>query len=299
MLEGRWTMTARLEVRYRKPIFVGQTVRAFAEKEERATGSVRGCGVGRASRRIYGRRGHRHFRSSQGRNAGRHERRVPPAGPNVDARGRLRLHYPHRRRAMVSTRPATGLTYEDYAKTSDDERWELLDGELVMVPAPNTFHQRVATDLVTLLNAFVKERYLGSVFSAPTDVVLSDTNVVQPDLLFVSREREHIITRANIQGAPDLAVEIRSPSTAERDLTVKRRLYAEHGVKEYWAGRPRRHDSDCPAAWRERLPGGGHLPERAVVRFAHAGGVQRQLGRDIPALTWSSFPMAPPNIARL
>ena len=65
-------------------------------------------------------------------------------------------------------------------------------------------------------------------------MVLSDNNVVQPDILFISREREHIITHANVQGAPDLVVEIRSPSTAERDLTVKRRLYAEHGVSEYW-----------------------------------------------------------------
>ena len=135
---------------------------------------------------------------------------------------------------MVSVKPTTGLNYEDYARTPDDERWELLDGELVMVPSPNIPHQRVATDLVSLLNAFVKERGLGSVYSAPTDVVLSDNNVVQPDLLFISREREHIITRANVQGAPDLAVEIRSPSTAERDLTVKRRPYAEHGVNEYW-----------------------------------------------------------------
>ena len=77
-------------------------------------------------------------------------------------------------------------------------------------------------------------RNLGRVYFAPADVVLSDTNVVQPDLLFVSREREHIITRPNIQGAPDLAVEIGSPSTDERDRTVKRKLYAEHGVKEYW-----------------------------------------------------------------
>ena len=134
---------------------------------------------------------------------------------------------------MVSTRTA-GLTYEDYAKTSDDERWELLDGELVMVPAPNTFHQAAQVKLGTRLNIFVEQGGLGHVFFAPTDVVLSDTNVVQPDLLFVSKEREHIITHANIQGAPDLAVEIRSPSTAERDLTIKRRLYEEHGVREYW-----------------------------------------------------------------
>ena len=135
---------------------------------------------------------------------------------------------------MVSTQPAAGLTYEDYAKTSDDERWELLDGELVMVPAPLTTHQAVQVGLGWRMAMFVEERGLGHVFFAPTDVVLSDTNVVQPDLLFVSKERERIITRANIQGAPDLAVEIRSPSTAERDQTVKRRLYEEHGVKEYW-----------------------------------------------------------------
>ena len=135
---------------------------------------------------------------------------------------------------MVSAHPTTGLTYEDYVKTSDDERWELLNGELLMAPSPNVSHQRVATDLVTVLNAFVQESDLGRVYAAPTDVVLSETNVVQPDLLFVSKEREQIITRANIQGAPDLAVEIRSPSTDERDRTVKRKLYADHGVREYW-----------------------------------------------------------------
>ena len=79
---------------------------------------------------------------------------------------------------------------------------------------------------------------MGKVYFAPFDVVLSDTDVVQPDIMFVSREREHIITHANIQGAPDLVVEILSPSTAERDRTVKRRLYAEHGVKEYWQVEP-------------------------------------------------------------
>ena len=135
---------------------------------------------------------------------------------------------------MVSVKPTTGLTYEDYAKTSDDERWELLDGELVMVPSPDMPHQRVATDLASLFNVFAKQRGLGSVYAAPADVVLSDNNVVQPDILFISREREHIITHANVQGPPDLVVEIRSPSTAERDLTVKCRLYAEHGVREYW-----------------------------------------------------------------
>ncbi len=80
----------------------------------------------------------------------------------------------------------------------------------------------------------MNEHRLGGVYDAPFDVVLSDVDVLQPDLLFVSNKRGHIITPANIQGAPDLVVEILSPSTAKRDRTFKRTLYARHGVNEYW-----------------------------------------------------------------
>ena len=135
---------------------------------------------------------------------------------------------------MVSPKPKAKLTYEDYAKTPDDERWELIDGELFRMPSPNVAHQRTSGRLVLRLAPFVEERHLGEVFSAPTDVVLSDSDVVEPDLLFISRERMGIITRLNVQGAPDLVVEIHSPSTAQRDLTAKRELYARHGVREYW-----------------------------------------------------------------
>ena len=146
---------------------------------------------------------------------------------------------------MIRTNPVpnsspvtTKLTYEDYLKTSDDERYELLDGELITRPAPNIAHQHVAMKLGTRLDTFVEEGNLGVVYSAPTDVVLSETDVVQPDLLFISFERAHIISPANIQGAPDLIVEIRSDSTAERDETLKRKLYAERGVEEYWLVAP-------------------------------------------------------------
>ena len=128
----------------------------------------------------------------------------------------------------------TKLTYADYAKTSDDERYELLDGELVKVPTPLVNHQRVLGNLMLKVASFVWERNLGRVYPRPTDVVLSDTTVVEPDILFVSSQRSHIITRENIQGAPDLVVEIYDPPTAERDRTVKLDLYALHGVKEYW-----------------------------------------------------------------
>ena len=103
-----------------------------------------------------------------------------------------------------------------------------------MSPSPNRAHQRIDAKLGWRLAQFVEERDLGEVFSAPFDVVLSDTNVVQPDLLFVSKEQAYIVTEDNIRGAPDLVVEIISPSTIERDRSLKRALYARYGVREYW-----------------------------------------------------------------
>ncbi len=125
------------------------------------------------------------------------------------------------------------LTYEDYANAPGDERYELIDGELIIVPGPNMPHQDSQRDLGFYMVGFVKRNDLGKVYYSDTDVVLSDTDVVKPDLIFVSKEREHVITYANIQGAPDLVVEIFSPSTFRRDWNEKRELYAKHGVREY------------------------------------------------------------------
>ena len=135
---------------------------------------------------------------------------------------------------MATQRSQIKFTYEDYRHTPDDKRYELLDGELIMAPAPRTAHQRTSRRMGTLLDTFVAENDLGEVFIAPYDVVLSETDVVQPDLLFVSKERSYIINEDNIRGAPDLVIEILSPSTAQRDRTLKRTLYALHGVPEYW-----------------------------------------------------------------
>lgn len=129
---------------------------------------------------------------------------------------------------------ATRLTYQDYINTPDDERYELIDGELIMAPGPTIPHQGNQTRLGWRMARFAEERGLGVVYFSDTDVVLSDTDVVQPDLIFISKEREHIIEHANIQGAPDFVAEILSPATERRDWGVKRELYAKHGVKEYW-----------------------------------------------------------------
>ena len=135
---------------------------------------------------------------------------------------------------MIVEKTRLRRTYADYLTTPEDKRYELLDGELLMTPAPNEPHQRFQAELGIRLGLHIKEKKIGRIYFAPTDVLLSDTDVVQPDLLFVSNERSRIITPAGIQGAPDLVVEILSPATAERDTGYKRALYAQHGVKEYW-----------------------------------------------------------------
>ena len=121
----------------------------------------------------------------------------------------------------TTTQGAVRQTYKDYCATPDDERYELFNGNLMMVPAPNMKHQKVLFRLARKLDNFTEEHELGNVYVAPCDVVLSDTDVVQPDVLFISRAREHTLTDENVRGAPDLVIEILSPSTADRDLGYK------------------------------------------------------------------------------
>jgi Uma2 family endonuclease len=134
---------------------------------------------------------------------------------------------------MVTREPKPKLTYEDYAKTPEGERWELIDGELFMAPSPKEAHQRSQLRIGSRMLTFSEQADLGRVYTE-FDVLLSSTDTVRPDVIFVSNGRLDIITEDNIQGAPDLIVEIRSPSTARRDWTTKRELYARHGVEEYW-----------------------------------------------------------------
>ena len=135
---------------------------------------------------------------------------------------------------MATQSSGTLVTYEDYCNLPDDERYEVIDGELLMAAAPSVLHQMVQDNIGLPLSTFIKANNLGRVFYSATDVLLSDTNVVQPDILFVSRGRSHILTFNVINGAPDLVIEILSPSTAQRDRTQKRELYARFRVSEYW-----------------------------------------------------------------
>jgi len=131
------------------------------------------------------------------------------------------------------------MTYAEYAAMPDDgHRYQVIEGELVMTPAPNEAHQRFLRNLIRVLDGYVHANKAGEVFFAPLDVVLFDVNVVQPDALFISKDRMNIITETNVQGAPDLVVEVLSPGTAHLDRTDKRDLYARFGVREYWLVSP-------------------------------------------------------------
>jgi Uma2 family endonuclease len=131
------------------------------------------------------------------------------------------------------TQPRIKFTVDDYMTTPEGKRYQLLDGELILAPSPTTRHQRTLFRLAQALNEFVVAHNLGEVFVAPFDVVLSNHDVAQPDLLFVSNQRSGIITEANIQGAPDLVIEVLSPGTARYDQGYKRTLYSRFGVREY------------------------------------------------------------------
>ncbi len=140
---------------------------------------------------------------------------------------------------MSVPNPHIRFTYDEYKTLPEsmEKRYELLDGDILMVPAPTTVHQRISRNLEYLLLHIVRKDKLGAVFYSPVDVVFgqaTEREVVEPDIIFITRERMGIVSRNEIQGAPDLMVEILSPGTEERDRGYKKVLYSRYGVREYW-----------------------------------------------------------------
>ncbi len=126
------------------------------------------------------------------------------------------------------------LTYDDYRKTPPGQRFELVEGVLRRMDSPTVLHQDVLQRLWLLLYLQVQTTGRGKVYLAPLDVLLSDHNVVQPDILLILTESLGIIGKENVSGPPDLVVEVLSPSTNQWDRQIKRQLYAKYGVREYW-----------------------------------------------------------------
>ena len=130
---------------------------------------------------------------------------------------------------------AAKMNYDQLCLLPEDgNQYELFDGELVMTPSPNTRHQRIVGQLYAELFEYVLEHSLGDLYVAPLDTIMDEFTVVQPDILFVSQDRVAEVVKERIEGAPDLVVEVLSPSTFHKDLRRKMRVYSQFGVREYW-----------------------------------------------------------------
>jgi len=136
----------------------------------------------------------------------------------------------------TSNQPGVKLTYDDFVLFPDDgQRHELIDGEHYVTPSPNLKHQKILGSLHLAIGGWLERHPVGQAYLSPFDVVFTRFDVVEPDLLYLSNERAAaVLTDANVQGTPELVVEIGSPSTRKRDETIKRRLYERAGVSEYW-----------------------------------------------------------------
>jgi Uma2 family endonuclease len=135
----------------------------------------------------------------------------------------------------MRTNPGVKLTYDDFLLFPDDgKRHELIDGEHYVTPSPSRKHQAISWNLTIIIGSYLESHPVGRAFAAPFDVVFSNFDVVEPDLLFISNARLEALTSKNVQGAPNLVVEIGSPSTRRRDEIIKRKLYERFGVEEYW-----------------------------------------------------------------
>ena len=130
---------------------------------------------------------------------------------------------------------ALPITRHDYEEMPPGPPYyQVIEGDLVMSPSPNIYHQAIVTRICTLLMQFLEKKPLGEVLIAPLDVFLSEINVYQPDVIFVSNQRRSILTEQGLEGPPDLVVEVLSPGTARFDKGSKRKVYARAGVEELW-----------------------------------------------------------------
>jgi Uma2 family endonuclease len=131
--------------------------------------------------------------------------------------------------------PSVLVTAQDYRLMPETgPRYQLIDGELFMSPAPNRFHQKISGNIYFLLRSYLEKNPAGELYDAPFDVFLGEHAVFQPDILFIANDRRSILTDEGAEGAPNLVIEVLSESTAHLDRQTKRKVYAASGVDELW-----------------------------------------------------------------
>lgn len=130
-------------------------------------------------------------------------------------------------------------TSEDYAKLTppDNGNYELQAGKIIFMPAPSILHQTISMNLSLLLGGFIKKNQAGILLASPVDVVFSLHDVIQPDLIFIKKEKAHV-SGSRVEVAPDLVIEILSPSNSPKEMSYKKHLYESSGVAEYWIVHP-------------------------------------------------------------
>ncbi len=133
---------------------------------------------------------------------------------------------------------AACLTAADYQRLTPPPglgpQFQLVDGELLPMAAPTVLHQEILLNLCVLISIYLRTNRVGRIYPAPCDVYLDEHNVFQPDILYVSRERASLVAKEGVRGAPDLVVEILSPSSKTLDRRKKQAIYARLGVRELW-----------------------------------------------------------------
>jgi Uma2 family endonuclease len=188
---------------------------------------------------------------------------------------------------MERAEPRLKMTYDDLLALPDDGlRHELIDGEHFVSPSPGSAHQLIVGNLHVLIREFLRQHPVGVVMLAPFDIVFSQYDVVEPDLIYFSRERfKALVGEKNATGAPDLAIEVLSPSSRRRDEVLKRRLYERTGVQEYWVV-----DPDLEAVKVYRLVDG---------RYVRAAELSSEQGDSLSTPLLADFSMALASVFEL
>jgi Uma2 family endonuclease len=169
---------------------------------------------------------------------------------------------------MEETVPQVKFTYEHYCLLPEGDRRELIEGEFYVTPAPSEKHQRVCGNIYFHFRLFLRAHSVGSVYIAPFDVILSEFSTVQPDICFIQQKRLNKLKSEGLRGAPDMAIEVFSPSTRDRDEKLKKELYFKHGVRELWLVDPEddsvylfKREHNALELWR-------HFPAGSVLESA-------------------------------
>jgi len=137
--------------------------------------------------------------------------------------------------ALIHSSDQVKFTYDDYRQLPDDgKRYEIIDGELYMATSPTSNHQKNVRNFIFTLTFYLRNHPIGEAIQGPLEVFFSETNLAQPDVMFIGKDRLNIIKPTQIKGAPDLVIEVLSPSTEKRDRTITLEMYARFGVREYW-----------------------------------------------------------------